>query len=351
MIARGRNEGSAERSGFGSSERGFTLVELLVVISIIGVLVALALTAVMRAREAARRMSCTNNLKQWGLALQNYEQDRKAFPAAFRPSKPDAQGRFAGWSVQAQLLAYIEEGIVGRYIDLDKHYKQVFIPQRSGAMKPITEVRVDLLICPDEYRDQERLGSNGQAYFPLNYGVNQGVWLVYSPNGRGITRGAFMPAKQLKPRDFYDGLSNTMGMSEVVAYTPYFRNVGLEQELTLGTLPDLCALGGQFKANSGHTEWVDGRVHQAGFTTAFSPNTIARCRIGSDELAVDWTNMQEGKSPTATTYAAVTARSYHPAGVNVMMMDGSVRFVINEVKLSLWRLMSTRADGDVDHIE
>ena len=328
---------------------GFTLVELLVVISIMGVLVALTLTAVMRAREAARRMSCSNNLKQWGLALHNYEQDRKKFPPAFRASKPDSQGRFAGWSVPAQLLPYVEQDVVGRYIDLDRHYEQVYIPQTDGRRRPITEVRIDLLICPDEYRDKERLGSD-RAYFPTNYGVNEGIWLVYSPNGRGVTKGAFMPVKSLKPRDFYDGLSHTMGMSEVVAYTPYFRNAGLPDP-TLGTLADLCALGGQFKANSGHTEWVDGRVHQSGFTTAFSPNSIMRCLVSGRELAADWTNMQEGKSATATTYAAVTARSYHPAGVNVLMMDGSVRFVINEVKLSLWRMMSTRAEGEVDHIE
>src|SRR5206468_5184771 len=96
---------------------GFTLVELLVVIAIIGVLVALLLPAVQAAREASRRMSCGNNLKQIGLALQNFEATHKAFPSSLRPTPPDPSGLFNGWSVHAQLLAYIEQGNVYQNIN------------------------------------------------------------------------------------------------------------------------------------------------------------------------------------------------------------------------------------------
>ena len=73
--------------------------------------------------------------------------------------------------------------------------------------------------------------------------------------------------------------------------------------------------------NTGHTEWVDGRAHQIGFTTTFTPNqVVSPNRVG--ERSIDWTNMQEGKSDEAVTYAAVTARSFHPGIVNVSTMDG-----------------------------
>ena len=108
----------------------------------------------------------------------------------------------------------------------------------------------------------------------------------------------------------------------------------------------VCALGGSFKTNSGHTEWVDGRVHQTGVTTTFTPNTKVLCRQGGITYDIDWTNQREGRSSTVPTYAAVTSRSYHPTGVNVVLMDGSVQFVANEIHLSIWRALSTRAGNE-----
>src|SRR5437773_10636417 len=87
---------------------GFTLVELLVVVAIIGVLVALILPAVQSAREAARRMSCGNNLRQIGLGLQNFESTFKHFPSSLRPTLVDANGLFNGWSAPAQILPHLE---------------------------------------------------------------------------------------------------------------------------------------------------------------------------------------------------------------------------------------------------
>src|SRR3954451_7970229 len=95
----------------------FTLVELLVVDAIIGVLVALVLPAVQAAREAARRMSCGNNLRQIGLGLQNFESAFKWFPSSLRPTHVDANGLFAGWSAPAQILPYLEQGNLYQGID------------------------------------------------------------------------------------------------------------------------------------------------------------------------------------------------------------------------------------------
>ena len=109
------------------------------------------------------------------------------------------------------------------------------------------------------------------------------------------------------------------------------------------TPSDVCALAGTFKQNSGHTEWVDGRSHQAGVTATFTPNTQTLCSDSGAEYDVDWTNQQEGKSDSISTYAAVTSRSYHPGGVNVGLMDGSVRFVGDTVELMVWRSSFTRS--------
>ncbi|MBI3468699.1 MAG: hypothetical protein HY000_37325 [Planctomycetes bacterium] len=100
-------------------------------------------------------------------------------------------------------------------------------------------------------------------------------------------------------------------------------------------------------SNTGHTEWPDGKVHQSGFTTAFAPNSQIACMVGGRAYDVDFTNQQEGKSLTVRTYAAVTARSYHPGIVNAVLMDGSVRAIGSTVSLPVWRALSTRASRDI----
>jgi len=125
------------------------------------------------------------------------------------------------------------------------------------------------------------------------------------------------------------------------------RNAALATDPGLPTPDAVCGLGGQFKTNSGHTEWVDGRAHQIGFTTTFQPNTEVRCVQNGETYDIDWTNQQEGKSTTTPTYAAITARSHHVGGVNATMMDGSVRWFSDEIDLGVWRAYSTRENGDV----
>jgi prepilin-type processing-associated H-X9-DG protein len=106
-------------------------------------------------------------------------------------------------------------------------------------------------------------------------------------------------------------------------------------------------LGGEFKTDSGHTEWVDARVHQTGFTTLFPPNTRVPYSSGGASYDIDFNSMREGQNATGITYAAVTSRSYHVGGVNVLLMDGSVRFVRSDISPVTWRALGTRAGGDV----
>ena len=113
-------------------------------------------------------------------------------------------------------------------------------------------------------------------------------------------------------------------------------------------------MGGEFKNPlpkdpTGHTEWVDGRTHQTGFTATFSPNTQVSCTESNVLFDVDWTNQQEGKSSNNVTFAAVTARSYHTGLVHTAMVDGSVHTITNGIDLAIWQAMATRAGSETVH--
>jgi prepilin-type N-terminal cleavage/methylation domain-containing protein len=325
------------------ARRGFTLVELLVVIAVIGVLVALLLPAVQAAREAARRSSCGNNLKQIGLGLQNFESTYKTFPASLKPVIPNAAGQYDGWSVQGQILPFLEQGNLYDNIDFDLTYNGQTIAV-GGGTQAIASVRVATYQCPSEVNDRVRLNAAGvPEHYPLTYGANLGTWFVFNPQNKDGGNGSFQPYRPLPLSSTIDGLSNTLCFGECKAYNAYYRNTAnpsLTQPMPVPAA--VCSLGGEFKNNSGHTEWVDGRSHQTGFTTTFGPNTKVLCDVGGITYDVDWSNQQEGKSTTVPTFAAVTSRSYHPGGVMTVFMDGSVHFIPQTIDLAIWRALSTR---------
>jgi len=324
----------------------FTLVELLVVIAIIGVLVSLLLPAVQAAREAARRMECQNNLKQVALAVHEYENAIKSYPPSMAWNRV-VGNKGGNWSAQARLLPYLEQENAYDEIDFNQSY--------DGTAIAIT--RIATYLCPSETNDVLREKEGAAVNYPLNYGMNMGTWMVYDPRNNTPGDGAFAPNSNFRPGSFRDGLSNTLCAAEVKAYTAYFRNAG-KANVKMPTLPsEVASLGGDAKLgenlmeNTGHTEWVDGRAHQSGFTTVFSPNTkvILQHHHGEGEDSthdIDWTNQQEGKSSSKVTYAVVTSRSYHRGGVNVSMMDGSVRFVADGINSNLWKAMSTRKGSE-----
>src|SRR5437762_8377644 len=123
----------------------FTLVELLVVVAMIGVLVALLLPAAQAAREAARRMSCSNNLRQIGLALQNFESASKGFPSSLRPTPVDPNGLFNGWSVHGQILPYLEQANLYQQIDFNLPY---------SVQTQVSRQRIAAYVCPAEVRSK-----------------------------------------------------------------------------------------------------------------------------------------------------------------------------------------------------
>jgi prepilin-type N-terminal cleavage/methylation domain-containing protein len=149
--------------------RGFTLVELLVVIAVIGILIALLLPAVQAAREAARRMACQNHMKQIALGMHNFESARGKFPPT---AVIDNQFR---WSAQARILPYLEESGVSDQFTFDQDYRDV----RLGT-ELLKATRIPVYLCPSEQNDLARLdGSGNPRDYPINYGVNCGIWKVY----------------------------------------------------------------------------------------------------------------------------------------------------------------------------
>jgi prepilin-type N-terminal cleavage/methylation domain-containing protein/prepilin-type processing-associated H-X9-DG protein len=322
---------------------GFTLVELLVVIAIIGILVALLLPAIQAAREAARRSQCQNNLKQLTLAMLNYQGSQKAFPPSVLVGGVGTS--FGAWSAQSRVLPYLEETNLFQGID----FKLSYSLQTTDAGKAVKLNKIKVLTCPSEQNDKPKLNATTNAVdnWYINYAVNVGVWLVWDPKTQQGGEGAFFPNSQLTPGRFTDGLSKTICMAEVKAFTPGLQTPKNANPSLPGSPSDVCGLGGTQKAEYTHTEWTDGKMKESGFTATFTPNTNVPCSFSGTSSDIDWVNANESATTTdPPVYAAVTSRSYHAGVVNVGFMDGSVHGVNDDVDLTAWRALATRAGSE-----
>jgi hypothetical protein len=284
--------------------------------------------------------------------MQTYEGANRQFPPSLSfPAGAVLSGTASSpgeWSPQARLFPYLERGELHDAIDLNFSYN-------SPANSQIKVLRVKGLLCPSEVNDTQRLTGTGSAtQYPLNYVFNMGVWMVYEPATARGGPGAMFPNSRLGPRDFLDGLSNTLCLSEAKAYTPYCRNannaaamIPANASTVAALLPaGECKMGPNLMDNTGHTEWVEGRTYHAGFTTTLTPNTKVLATFAGQVYDADFNNQKEGESATIVSYNAITARSYHPGLVIAALMDGSARPIKDTISLDVWRALSTRAGGE-----
>jgi prepilin-type N-terminal cleavage/methylation domain-containing protein/prepilin-type processing-associated H-X9-DG protein len=316
--------------------RGFTLIELLVVIAIIGILIALLLPAVQAAREAARRTTCRNNLKQIGLALHNYLDANRVFPPSICiNSTPTSTGGV--FSVLVRILPYVEQ---------NNAYQAANVGNNSyNSTNTVPADRMGLYICPDEINDKPH-----GTTFPTDYAFNAGTWQYYDPTTGAGGDGAFYPNSKATPAWFTDGLSQTLAFAEVKAFMSYVRNGNDAPVNPPTSLSSLTA--GQFKNSANHTEWVDGLLYQTGFTTTFTPNSVTPIAGTTGDAPLnatdgDYCSCREDQAANCTEPIryAVTSRSYHPSSVNVLFMDGSGHTIASSIDLETWRALGSRSDG------
>lgn len=324
------------RQATGGVQSAFTLVELLVVIAIIGVLVGLLLPAVQAAREAARRMSCSNNQKQVGLSLQNYHATFKRFPGIGHDSS-------SAYSVLAQLLPYAEQADLQDLIDFSSpiysgsYFARSIHPNNEKA----AGTQVPMFRCPSDPQDDRFTefdcdGDAGQYYRGTNVVTCTGSGRDDSWDLRQKTDGLFYYGSQTRFRDILDGTSNTVVFSETLlgngltSSTPPVQDHEMVAWIghSFNTNPDVEALTqGPVWSWYGYRgySWILGKAYASTFSTYLPPNP---------------------KHPDVTqlSYGWFAARSHHSGGVNVSLADGSVRFVTESVDLDLWRDAGSIAD-------
>jgi prepilin-type N-terminal cleavage/methylation domain-containing protein/prepilin-type processing-associated H-X9-DG protein len=301
-----------------AARRAFTLVELLVVIAVIGILVALLLPAVQAAREAARRMSCTSNLRQIGVALHNYHDAWGNFPPARNP-----------WplvhSPLARVLPYVEQENLQRLVD----YKQ---PLSAPANVTASQTLLKLYICPSDGQPRVGTSLDGATNYVANVGSGtEGYGLIAAGDG-------VFNQVPLGFRELIDGSSNTAAISESLigsgATTPANSPESRRRQRLLvaggnDTTPADCdAANGTWSGQRG-AKWIDGHYGNSLYNHFYPPNP----------LTWDCGNASGNKSLS-------TARSMHPGGVNLLLADGSVHLYASNVELRVWRAISTRCGGE-----
>jgi prepilin-type N-terminal cleavage/methylation domain-containing protein len=308
--------------------RAFTLVELLVVIAIIGMLIALLLPAVQAAREAARRMQCTNNQKQIVLAMHNYHDSNQVFPCGGRG------GDGIDWAIQ--ILPFFEKSQI-----FEKYYNGSTVDQSIMA------VVIPTYTCPSDSGNNknESFFYNSFVPFPIilhNYVVCMGREGVHYP---GVIH-----SSSYDPRNF---LIDESGVTS--QYLAMF-NICLTYPLTT-TFADIVD-------GTSNTVALSETVQGAGeldfrgyiwsgiecfFTTSQSPNTmvadndvsyVVTSHIRHPLVSIDSSNY----------YMRRSARSWHVGGVNAGLADGSVRFISNQIDLNVWRAAGSTNGGEISSL-
>jgi len=309
------------------SHAGFTLVELLTVIAIIGILIALLLPAIQVAREAARRASCTNNLRQLGVALHVYHDTLGSFPPG-RLTYPLV------YSPQARLLPYLEQANLKELINFNVTFVGADDPNWANATAAKTTIST--YVCPS---DAERVP--GKYYGATSYVGTVGSGLVDKGNlNAGEIDGVFFRNSAIKFKHLVDGATHTIAFSETIlgngtpsATGSQPRDPQREVLLlpnTTPTTPENCKNpgAGSWWADRG-IRWMQGSYGYSLYNHFYLPNSeTCDCNTAS------------------RAFGLTAARSNHPGGVNVLLCDGSARFVGETLELNVWRSLATRRGED-----
>jgi prepilin-type N-terminal cleavage/methylation domain-containing protein/prepilin-type processing-associated H-X9-DG protein len=324
----------------GPTRRGFSLVEILVVIAIIGVLVALLLPAIQASRAAAARNSCANNLRQIGIAAHNHESALGYFPdgsvARAFPTDPMAEWSLFRWSALASLTPYLEGTAAYNALDLTVPlYSRTTYKVRAENADSVRIVVAEFL-CPSD------IGMPvSENFAPTNYAVCTGTGI------RGgtprDTDGVFFVNSQTTSGKITDGLSNTAFASESLLGQPQggVRDPQTEYKFVLSAPLTETACQNTTLWNYSDPRgfaWVNGEYRCALYNHARTPNSSTPDCMGVQIIGTIETRL----SP----FGWRTARSNHPGGVNVLMADGSSQFATDEIDQPLWKALSTIAGAE-----
>ena len=310
-----------------SLRSGFTLIELLVVMAIIAILIGLLLPAVQKVREAAARTKCSNNLKQIGLALYNFESANGYLPSSYRP--PGATVRYS-WT--PLILPYLEQA------NLVTNYTES-VNWDTPPNLAITSQPVKIFQCPAT-PPTSILDGNPQP--PAVYSqivaltdyaairsVNAAINSTYPqiPSGVGI----LVLDQQAKLALVTDGLSNTIMITESAGRPQIYR-----KGQPFGTFPTNKVNGGGWARPASDIDIIGSSADGSTYPGPCAVN----CTNGFD-MGTAWPIPTFGTDGTGQPY------SFHTAGVNTLMGDGSVRFITNSIDIVTFAAMSTAAEGEV----
>jgi prepilin-type N-terminal cleavage/methylation domain-containing protein/prepilin-type processing-associated H-X9-DG protein len=301
--------------------RGFTLVELLVVIAIIGLLVGLLLPAVQQAREAGRRNSCANNLKQFGLAFHNHHDAKRALPYGFRLEwgVDINTNRRYGWGWAAYLLPYLEQNGIYEVLDVANNATSATLTQTDTRV-PGAGSRLSAFLCPSS----EREAFTGEAAMS-NYVAMAGVSdvrtdpnFLYAQGNGDMTApdngSCFFWNSRVKFKDVTDGLSSTLLVGERALF------------LTDGVT------GGRAKCKAGkwagvRTVSTPGRVNQVRSNQPTRVQAVFGYTVGG----LNTTTIRRVAGDLEQTECTLGFNSNHPGGVQFLFADGAVRFLPDRI--------------------